>query len=144
LRTYANHFVLGSAAERRLVSLEVTARRHSLQEIDGLQIHTNHLLHPTLKDEPQDGAVVQSTSMSRLRVLSRWCDGLVDPRKVGRDEMVRALSLHEGRPYSPCVHPQGKRKIATVLTAAFDVSRRRVRIYMGNPCRGLYQDNLAR
>jgi hypothetical protein len=139
-RSYANHFTLGSAAEGRLVSLEVATTRHSLQEIDGLQIHTNHLLHPTLKDEPQDQTYVQSSSMSRLRVLSSWREGLSAPRAVSRDEMVRALSLHEGRPYSPCRHPEGKVKGATLFTAAFDVSGRAMRIYKGNPCQGVFRD----
>jgi hypothetical protein len=142
-RTYANHYTLGSAAESRLVSLELTPSRHSLQEIDGLLIHTNHLLHPTLADEPQDQAYVQSSSMSRLRVLTRWRDALEDPRRVTRDQMVGALSSHEGRPYSPCRHPQGDVHGATLLTAAIDLPRRSMRIYRGQPCRGVFSDYAA-
>jgi predicted choloylglycine hydrolase len=141
-RSYAFHHLIASAPQRRIVSLETTPSRHALREVAGLLVHTNHLLHPSLAGEPQDEAYVRSSSMSRYRVLSRWREGLADPRRVTREAMVRALSSHEGRPYSPCRHPQGEVRGATLLTAVIDVSRgaATMRVCRGQPCRGVFRD----
>jgi hypothetical protein len=139
-RAYAFHHVLGSRAERRVTSLEVTMDRQSRQDLDGLYVHTNHLLHPRLEGVEQDRAYVSSSSESRLKVLRRWQAGISDPGRLDPAGLVSALASHRRRPYSPCRHPRGKVRGATLLTAVFDLVPGRLRIYNGQPCSAGYHD----
>jgi isopenicillin-N N-acyltransferase-like protein len=142
-RAYAFHHAIGSRWEGRLVSLEVTPTRQSLRELGGgrIFIHTNHLVHPALTTIPQDAKYVGTSSMSRYKVLAAWMQTAVTRlSKLGIDDLVTALKSHEGRPYSPCRHPEGAVEGATLLTAAFDVPEAGCRIYKGQPCNDKYDE----
>jgi len=136
-RAYAFHHVLASASERRVLSIEVTPTRQSRLAIDGLFLHTNHLVHPALAGEQQDLDYVGTSSLSRWQVLGAWKAGVAgrEARLTPRD-LVRALASHEQSPYSPCRHPQGKVRGTTLLTALFETPVRAMQIYKGQPCRG--------
>ena len=136
-RAYAYHHVIASAPERRAVSIEVTPEREHVAEIRDLFIHTNHLLTPALASEAQDLEHVKSSSLSRLTVLERWRKGHRDLAAIGEGDLVAALSSHEGRPYSPCRHPEGEIRGATLLAVLLDLDRRTVKVYKNQPCKGL-------
>jgi hypothetical protein len=139
-RAYAFHHVIGSRTERRIIGLEVTASKLERYDGDGLYLHTNHLLLPTMAGEPQDTEYVESSSMSRWQVLNRWRDGLPDDARLDGAQLLQALSSHEQRPYSPCRHPEGEVRGATLLNALFDLEAGSVRIHKGQPCQGAYTD----
>ncbi len=139
-RAYAFHHVLGAVKERKIRSLEVTPRKHSQQDISGLFVHTNHLVHPALAAEPQDARYVATSSSSRWKVLTRWRDAQKQPASLTGTDLVAALASHERRPYSPCRHPQGEVQGSTLLTALLDIDKGTMRVYKGQPCEGKTHD----
>ena len=142
-RAYAFHHVIASARDRRVVALEATPSRESLIEITGLYLHTNHLVHPALAGEQRDERYVGTSSSSRMKVLTAWKSSVADPTEVSVDQILEVLSSHDRRPYSPCRHPEGDIRGATLLTAVFVLGERDWRIYRDQPCLGrvtAYQD----
>jgi hypothetical protein len=136
-RAYAFHHALASAPERRVLSIEVTPSKKSQITIDGLFLHTNHLVHPAMAGEAQDPKYVGTSSGSRWKVLSAWkrrVAGRVAELTAG--DLVAALSSHERMPYSPCRHPRGKVRGTTLLTALFQTPVQAMEVYRGQPCRG--------
>ena len=59
---------------------------------------------------------------------------------AGLTRLRELLASHEGRPYSPCRHPEGAIGGATLLTALFDLGARTMRVYKNQPCQELYHD----
>jgi len=139
-RAYAYHHIIGSRKEKRVMGLEVTPSKMERQEIQGLYMHTNHLLLPTMAGEPQVDDYVESSSKSRWQVLTRWKEELPEDAALSPDDLLGILSSHENRPYSPCRHPEGDVDGVTLLNALFDLNAGSLRIYKGNPCLGMYTD----
>ena len=135
-RAYAYHHVIASTRNGSVVSLEATPSRDSLIDISGLFLHTNHLVHQALANEPQDEQYVGTSSFSRMKVLTAWKGALADPTAVTAEQVLAVLASHERRPYSPCRHPIGEIRGATLLTAVFDVAAATVRILRDQPCLG--------
>ncbi|MBN1334928.1 MAG: hypothetical protein JXB39_03105 [Deltaproteobacteria bacterium] len=139
-RAFPWHHNLLSLEEGRILSIETVAwpePRADVLEIEGLQIHTNHLLHPALVGDtvgkrPYDVPYVSSTT--RLDVLTRAVAKWGPPSNVAG--VLDLLSLHEGRPYSPCRHPRGRVRGATLATAIFQAPEKRMVLFHGNPCLG--------
>jgi hypothetical protein len=132
-RAFPWHHNLASLPDGKIVSLETWPGRHHLKEIEGLYVHTNHLLHPEMTGFPEEMKYVSSSSMTRYRVIT---DAVRRKEPENADEMVRLLSSHEGRPYSPCRHPEGEIHGATLGTAVFESPELAMTLYCGNPCRG--------
>jgi predicted choloylglycine hydrolase len=140
-RAYAFHHVIGSVRDKRVVSLEVTPARKLQVDISGLFLHTNHLIHEPLAKEAQNPKYVGSSSMTRWKVLSKWRESVKhELGKLEEADLVAALASHDGKPYSPCRHPEGKVTGATLLTAVFRVPGETVRIYKDQPCNGRHHD----
>ena len=140
-RAFPFHHNLLSLGESRILSVETAAYPemvHDVMEVDGLYLHTNHFLHPAMtgeagKERPYDVPYVSSTT--RLDVLRRAMAEKGEPADA--EEMVGMLSLHEGRPYSPCRHPEGDVHGVTLGTAVFETPFPGMTLYHGNPCEGL-------
>ena len=139
-RAYSFHHVIGSVTGGKAVSLEVTPSSHEQLEINGPFIHTNHLITKALADEAQDLEYVKSSSLTRYNVLTKWKEGLKSPAGVSADDIIGALSSHEGKPYSPCRHPEGDVEGFTLLTAMFDFKNSLLRIYKNQPCKKIFND----
>jgi isopenicillin-N N-acyltransferase-like protein len=135
-RAYGYHHVLSSVGEKRVVSVEVTPSMKAVVDVEGLFIHTNHLVLEGMADEPQDEQYVSSSSMSRWNVLDAWKQGVEDPAALGLEDLVAPLSSHESKPYSPCRHPEGDIHGFTLATAVFDSAAGNMGIYKGQPCLG--------
>jgi hypothetical protein len=137
-RAYAFHHVIASLGDWRVVSLEATPSRDSVVEIKGLFLHTNHLVHPAMSGEAQE---VGTSTSSRWQVLTAWKGSLTDATAVSISMILSALTSHERRPYSPCRHPKGEVRGATLLTAIFDTNNReQLRVYREQPCARRFSD----
>ena len=140
-RAYGYHHVFSDLGARRAVGIEVTPTRSETREIDGLYLHTNHLVLDGTRDAPQDEGYVSSSSASRWQVLARWRDGVADPAALSAGELLAPLASHEQRPYSPCRHPEGDVHGFTLATAVLDADAPgRLRLHKGQPCRGVVGD----
>jgi hypothetical protein len=137
-RAYSYHHVL--VARGRAVSIEATPSRDVVREIRGLFLHTNHLVHEELAKAAQEEEYVGRSSMTRMRVLLAWRRSLATEIGLRPEDLVRALQSHEGRPYSPCRHPEGEVRGATLLTAFVDPARCVLRVSTGQPCLGRFHD----
>jgi len=47
-RAFPWNHILASLADRRLLSVETYSGPHNVLEIEGLHVHTSHLLHPAM------------------------------------------------------------------------------------------------
>jgi predicted choloylglycine hydrolase len=144
-RAFAWHYNLASLTEGRILSVETVAHpkpNHNILEVEGVYIHTNHLLHPgmTSEDEssppPYDVPYISSTT--RMEVLNEEVEKKGLPENV--DEILDMLSLHRGRPYSPCRHPKGEVRGSTLGTAIFESPTVGMTLIHGNPCRGMKKE----
>ncbi len=143
-RAFSYHHNLIHLSERRILSVEVAAypeHKHSIKEVDGLYVHTNHFLHPGMTGEentkfrPYD--VPYESSTTRMAVLRRAIESKGPPANV--EEILKLLTLHEGQPYSPCRHPEGDVRGATLGTAVFTAAAKTMTLFHGNPCRGFHR-----
>jgi isopenicillin-N N-acyltransferase-like protein len=140
-RAFSFHYNIGSSLQRRILSVETSAERHAVQEVEGLYVHTNHLLLPGMASTPQDEEYVGTSSMSRYRVLSGRAERLKDRLEhVGEKRLIGMLSSHEGAPYSPCRHPTEEVSGSTLGCALFDVAAGELRLYSSQPCEGHFED----
>jgi hypothetical protein len=138
-RAYGYHHVFSSRSERRAVAMEATPAAFETREIEGLYLHTNHLVFEPFAADPQDGEYVRLSSGTRWRVLNEWA-ATADPATLDADDLLVPLSSHEGAPYSPCRHPEPGIPTATLATAVFDHPAEAMRLYVGRPCRGRFHD----
>ncbi len=143
-RAFSWHHNLIHLPERRILSIEVAAypeHRHSVKEVDGLYVHTNHFLHPGMTSEEKTGFrlydVPYESSTTRMAVLRRAIQSKGPPANV--EEILTLLTLHEGRPYSPCRHPEGDVRGATLGTSIFTAATKTMTLFHGNPCRGFHR-----
>jgi predicted choloylglycine hydrolase len=144
-RAFSWHYNLASLPEGKILSVETVAHpqpKHDIMEVEGVYIHTNHLLHDgmTSKDEstppPYDVPYISSTT--RMEVLTEAVEKNGLPTNV--EEILGLLSLHKRRPYSPCRHPKGDVRGSTLGTAIFEAPKIGMTLYHGNPCRGIKKE----
>ncbi len=135
-RAFSWHHNLASLPEGRLLSVETYPGRHHVLDVKGLYIHTNHLIHPEMA-APGGGTldVRYESSLTRYRVLIEAIERNGPPATARG--MAALLSLHDGRPYSPCRHPEGDIHGATLGTALFEGKRPAMTLFHGNPCSAL-------
>lgn len=140
-RAFPCHHNLMSMTEGRLLSVECAAHpdnRHDIMEVEDLYVHTNHFLHPPMVEAAEDGKrpcdVPYISSTTRMDVLGKAIAEGGAPSAA--EELVELLSLHEGRPYSPCRHPEGDIHGSTLGTAVFSSATGGMTLYHGNPCLG--------
>jgi hypothetical protein len=145
-RAFPFHHNLVSLDEGRILSVETAAwpeQVHDIVEVEGFYIHTNHFLHPAMTEadgdgnRPYDAPYVSSTT--RMEVLSSAVEERGEPSDV--DGMLGLLSLHAGKPYSPCRHPEGDVRGVTLGTAVFRSPGKTMTLYHGNPCMRLRREH---
>lgn len=140
-RAFSWHHNLGSLAEGRLFSIETVAHPrpfHDVIEVEGFFLHTNHFVHPAMGggdpegDRPFDR--IDVSTRTRWEVLTRAVREERVPATAA--DFMALLSLHEGGPYGPCRHPEGKVRGVTLGAGLFDSSVPGMTLYHGNPCEG--------
>jgi hypothetical protein len=145
-RAFSYHHNLVSLTEGRILSVETAAypqHRHDVMEVEGAYLHTNHFLHPAMLEGGAEGErpydVPYISSTTRMDVISRAIERNGAPSSV--EEAMEFLTLHEGRPYSPCRHPEGDIHGVTLGTAVFESPRISMKLFHGNPCQGLVKEH---
>jgi hypothetical protein len=141
LRSHSYHHIVASLKDRRAVSIETVPSTYQVRELSGLYLHTNHLILEHMKSLPQFEKYVQLSSVPRLESLKRSLGGIRDLSTITPQMIKKALSCHEGKPYSVCRHPEGGIEGATLGMGFFD-SRETAKsgntsmdLYRNNPCR---------
>ena len=146
-RAFPFHHNLVSLPEARVLSVETAAypeQTHDIAEVDGFYIHTNHFLHAGMvergesEERPYD--VPYTSSTTRMDVLRRAVERNGEPTDVGG--ILGLLSLHDGRPYSPCRHPEGDVHGVTLGTAVFRSPEGSMVLLHGNPCLGIKKEHV--
>ncbi|MCK4549607.1 MAG: hypothetical protein KAU49_05540 [Candidatus Krumholzibacteria bacterium] len=145
-RAFPFHHNLVSLGDRRILSVETAAwpeHRHDIMEVEGFYIHTNHFLHPAMVEGGETGErpfdVPYISSTTRMEVLNQAVENGGEPSDVSG--ILGLLSLHEGRPYSPCRHPEGDVRGVTLGTAVFQSPEKSMTLFHGNPCLGLKREH---
>lgn len=142
-RSYPYHHNLASFDDRRYLTLETVPGTTHLFEPTALYFHTNHLLHEkTGKYQFQDPKYVARSSMSRYKVIGEKLKQL-DLQQVKPHHLLEILAAHQNAPYSPCRHPAGEVSGLTLGTAFFDIEKGIFRLYRGNPCQAVPQNNFV-
>ncbi|MBM3956878.1 MAG: hypothetical protein FJ313_02355 [Gemmatimonadetes bacterium] len=73
-----------------------------------------------------------------MKVLERWRAASGPAASVSEARLLDALSSHEGRPWSPCRHPEGEATGATLCCSVFDLGARTWRLSKDQPCLGRF------
>jgi hypothetical protein len=132
-RAFPFHHNLASLPEGRLVSLETWPGRHSSVEVEGVQRHTNNLLHADMLGLPEREDYLERSSLPRLRALDRMIAETPEP---GRDDLTAMLRDHSGTPCRVCRHPGDEVPGVTLAAAIFESPRLEMTLIDGPPCGG--------
>lgn len=129
------HFMIASAAEG-MVSMEVSPiQTDTIQTVNGMLTHTNHLCSANMLKLIQETPIPDSTS--RLETIDRLVEG-IDKRDLTADDFFHVLANHEGYPSSICRHPDPTQPIQmqtrTVFSIAMNLTDRKLTWLKGNPC----------
>jgi isopenicillin-N N-acyltransferase-like protein len=133
-RSYPYHHHLASFDEKRYASVETIPGVSDVNYPDGIYFHTNHLLLEKTKDyQFQDQEYKTSSSLSRYAVINEEVNQL-ETSNLQPELLLSILSSHDGKPYSPCRHPQEDILGQTLGTAFFNINEGVFYLYKGNPC----------
>ncbi|MFM0018008.1 C45 family autoproteolytic acyltransferase/hydolase [Paraburkholderia azotifigens] len=108
------HHTLGAAGDLRVFSVEATARRCSVERVEWMSGHANHMIHPGCEDEAQIVTDSSCDRQARVGVLR-------DQRGAQIDGDVLVDMLHDKTPtglpiYRDDPHdPDGENTLATAL-----------------------------
>jgi len=137
-RAFPWHHNLADLPGGRLVSVETwpaNPEREDLLEITDEMapyVHTNHLVHPRMRGLPERRDYMERSSLPRYRALADWLASNPPPREI--DDLLAALSIHEGEPTPVCRHADDGRTLATGLFASPEVE---MTLVTGPPCQGV-------
>jgi len=142
-RAYAFHHIVASLPDGRAWTVEGNPDKIVKREVEGLVLHTNHLLWDDMADEPQFQEYIEVSSKPRLASVRRDLNP-VKGDGIETGDLVGALTSHRGAPWSVCRHPEGEVTGATLGAALF--ARRKgasqdprpfaATIWKGQPCLG--------
>jgi len=119
------NYNIGSIAERRVVSVEVAPQFHHVHDVQGHYVHTNHYIE--LREQKQEISPSSRIRLDRARALCRK----KSPAAAGH--VLALLGDQTDREY-PIFRDATLPDIdATLCSALFDLDRRELRIYWGNP-----------
>lgn len=131
-KAYPCHHNIGSFEDDKYISIEATPLSFDIIEPEGLYFHTNHLIFDKTKDYPFEEKIYrEKSSVSRYEVIKKEVENLKEPKFA---DLFNILSSHKRKPYSPCRHPEGDVEGQTLCTAHYDLKKKEVNFYEGNPC----------
>ena len=135
-RAFPWHHNLGDLGRGALVSLETWPGRHHRLDVQGLYLHTNHLLHREMLDLPEQRAHLDRSSLPRLRRLERL---FADRPPRSREDLLDALHDRQSTPCKICRRPGDVVGGITVGTALFESPRLEMSLWDGPSCGGPVQ-----
>jgi hypothetical protein len=121
------NYNIGSLSERRVVSVEVSPERHHVHEVQGYYTHTNHYLqlnHPK-----------QEITLSSRKRLERSLTLCRSTPPIDGGQVLALLSDQTDRDFPKYRDATLPDNDATLCSALYDLDRRELRIYWGNPVR---------
>jgi hypothetical protein len=118
---------IGSVAERRVTCVEVSPDHHSVREVQGHYVHTNHYLD--LKGLRQGVG-----PSSRARLLRAWELCRAKP-PGGANHVLSVLGDEQTRDFPIYRTATLPDRSATLCTALFDLDARLLRIFPDHPVR---------
>lgn len=137
-KAYPCHHNLGSMEEEKYLSIEATPLGFDIFEPEGLYYHTNHLILEKTKNYPYEEKIYrEKSSISRYEVIR---EGVENLRDIKFNYLFDILSSHKRKPFSPCRHPEGDIEGQTLSTAHYDLKKKEINFYEGNPCLSLKND----
>jgi len=95
------------ASRKALVAVEVTPSKKQIVPIEGLYLHTNHLVFDEMKDEKQDEKYVSTSSVARLAALEAWAKAW-EPRPAHPRSAARTAHVAPGKAVQPVPPPEGE------------------------------------
>ena len=119
------NYNIGSLAERRIVSVEVSPDRHHVHEVQGYYSHTNHYFN--LNNQKQE---ISPSSRKRLERCQTLCRATF-PTNSG--DVLALLSDQTDRDYPIFRDATLPDEDATLGSALYDMDRRELRIYWDHP-----------
>lgn len=138
-KAFPCHHNIGSFSEEKYISIETTPICFDIYEPDKLYIHTNHLILNNVKDYLYEEKIYrEKSSISRYEVISEGIENLKG--KVKFEDLFALLSSHKRKPFSPCRHPEGEVEGQTLCTAYYDLKKKMIIFYNGNPCQSFKND----
>jgi isopenicillin-N N-acyltransferase-like protein len=137
-RAYSQNHNLVSYPEKRALMVETTPSKYEVKEVDGLAFHTNHFVLDEMKDVPESRLAI-ATSTPRYNVLKKEAGQMAHPTSPEPEDLVKILSSHKGKPFSPCRHPSNTGLGCTLGTAVFDTDKDSMQLFKGNPCNGKHE-----
>ncbi len=121
------NYNIGSLSQRRVVSVEVSPERHHVHEVQGFYTHTNHYLQ--LNDQKQEITLSSRKRLERSLTLCRSAP------PIDGGQVLALLSDQTDRDYPIYRDATLPDNDATLCSALYDLDRRELRIYWGNPVR---------
>lgn len=138
-KAFPCHHNIGSFSEEKYISIEATPLGFDIYEPDKLYVHTNHLILDKTKDYNYEEKIYrEKSSISRYEVISQGIEDL--KRKPKFEDLFALLSSHKRKPFSPCRHPEGEVEGQTLCTAHYDLKKKIIVFYSGNPCQSFKND----
>lgn len=144
-RAYAGHQFIGSLDSRELVSLEFTPDRHSVEKVEGLSWHTNHLVHKSMVAECQIDSYIADSSAPRYARLTELLS-TAKPADVTPEQIQKALADHASSPTTICRHAPPDPRGMTLAQARFEAKADsatgqpyKVQYIKGFPCEGKWE-----
>jgi hypothetical protein len=119
------NYNIGSHAERRIISVEVSPERHHVHEVQGYYTHTNHYFE--LNDQKQNITLSSRKRLERGMTICRT----TFPTKSGH--ILALLGDQTDRDYPIYRDARPPDSDATLGSALFDLDNRQLRIYWDNP-----------
>lgn len=139
-KAYPCHHNIGSFEEERYLSIEATPSGFDVFEPEYLYYHTNHLILEKTKEYPYEEKVYrEKSSISRYEVIKNGIENL--HRKPKFEDLFSLLSSHINKPFSPCRHPVKEIEGQTLCTAYYDLKKKKICFYAGNPCESFKNDH---
>lgn len=138
-KAFPCHHNIGSFSEEKYISIEATPLGFEFYEPDKLYIHTNHLILDKTRNYIYEEKIYkEKSSISRYEVISEGIENLKEKAKF--EDLFALLSSHKRKPFSPCRHPEGEVEGQTLCTAYYDLKKKIIVFYYGNPCQSFKND----
>ncbi len=94
------HLTIGQIGKKSLMSIEFTSNKASVENLNSISAHTNHIVHKQMKDESYK---VSQSSAERLQTANRWIAGAesVDALALMADQSHESLPIYRNDPVAP-------------------------------------------